>query len=114
MTLREEIRKLAEKVEDTRDWREDFLVENGRYSCVCVCCKHVFTGHKRRGVCRTCTTESSILAWIRLVLEREPSAEMLQAAHMRHFSYGEDPQGSMYRGVYRAMTAQLLKELEEK
>lgn len=42
-----------------RDWAEDFSHENGNYLCRCCECGHIFCGHKRRVVCRTCTTEKA-------------------------------------------------------
>ena len=36
------------------DWPEDFGHENGQYLCSCVHCERVFTGHKRRVVCKLC------------------------------------------------------------
>lgn len=40
-----------------RDWEEDFEHENGDYECRCVTCKLMFYGHKRRVVCRACSTK---------------------------------------------------------
>jgi hypothetical protein len=37
-----------------RDWEEDFLLENGKYLCMCSCCKIVFMGYKRRYICKVC------------------------------------------------------------
>ena len=75
MTLREELRKLAEKsYQDCCDFERSSIE----------------------------IIESAILAGIRLVLERKPSQEMLIA-------------GSLHSSApirYRAMTAQLLKELD--
>jgi hypothetical protein len=39
-----------------RDWTEDFPHENGNYMCRCCVCKRLFAGHKRRVVCKTCST----------------------------------------------------------
>lgn len=39
-----------------RDWPEDFAHENGQYFCTCSVCDRQFTGHKRRVVCKLCTT----------------------------------------------------------
>lgn len=36
------------------DWPEDFALENGNYTSVCVTCGLAFTGHKRRFVCKAC------------------------------------------------------------
>ena len=36
------------------DWPEDFSHENGNYQCECYYCKAIFTGHKRRVVCKEC------------------------------------------------------------
>lgn len=40
-----------------RDYTEDFPLENGNYMCKCFGCKQLFTGHKRRVVCKRCSTE---------------------------------------------------------
>jgi len=37
-----------------KDWPEDFSHENGNYQCRCVGCGELFTGHKRRVVCKEC------------------------------------------------------------
>lgn len=37
-----------------RDWAEDFEHENGNYRSVCIKCRHPFTGHKRRSICKAC------------------------------------------------------------
>ena len=42
-----------------KDWPEDFSHENGNYSCRCTFCGGVFTGHKRRVVCKVCATAST-------------------------------------------------------
>ena len=39
-----------------RDFPEDFRAENGRYLCLCVGCDYTFFGHKRRVMCRLCST----------------------------------------------------------
>lgn len=58
------------------------------------------------------TVESAILAGIKLVLEREPSAGMIIAAsEYRNAAIKQDEPWTSH-GTYRAMTAQLLKELE--
>lgn len=41
-----------------RDWPQDAGHENGRYTCQCVECGLIFTGHKRRVVCRSCAVPS--------------------------------------------------------
>jgi len=42
-----------------RDWPEDFSHENGQYMNTCVYCKLVFTGYKRRVVCKACHSNES-------------------------------------------------------
>lgn len=37
-----------------RERGEDFSHENGKYSNYCLTCKELFTGHKRRLVCKLC------------------------------------------------------------
>lgn len=36
------------------DFTEDFKHENGNYTCHCQSCGRVFTGHKRRVICKVC------------------------------------------------------------
>ena len=38
------------------DWPEDFTHENGQYCCQCCYCFEMFTGHKRRVVCKSCSS----------------------------------------------------------
>ena len=40
------------------DWPEDFADENGNYYCTCVWCAKVFSGYKRRIVCKACHTKN--------------------------------------------------------
>lgn len=40
-----------------KDWKEDWRFENGNYFCTCMFCKELFTGHKRRVVCKLCAIE---------------------------------------------------------
>ena len=93
MTLREEIRKLAEK-----EWADIQNTEGNAEDEEYI-----------RNI------ESAILAGIKLALEQEPSHETLLAGFD---AIAEIPrQGTRRRHmqpIYRAMTAQLLKELEEK
>lgn len=42
-----------------RDWEEDFELENGVYESQCCRCQNMFTGHKRRVICRRCVHEVS-------------------------------------------------------
>ena len=42
----------------SRDWQEDFSHENGNYECHCVECGQTFCGHKRRVICKLCTTKT--------------------------------------------------------
>lgn len=42
-----------------KDWPEDFDGENGNYLCLCVGCDHVFKGHKRRVMCKECSTPAA-------------------------------------------------------
>lgn len=39
-----------------RDWPEDFEHENGNYMNTCCECRNTFTGHKRRFICKACST----------------------------------------------------------
>jgi hypothetical protein len=55
--------------------------------------------------------ENTIIAAIKLVLEREPSGPMCEAGDdNNHYRYR--PAGEHVATIYRAMTAQLLKELD--
>lgn len=38
----------------TKDWEEDFHLENGNYSNKCCICGCIFLGYKRRVVCKRC------------------------------------------------------------
>ncbi len=38
------------------DWGEDFEHENGNYMNICWHCKTQFRGHKRRVICKKCST----------------------------------------------------------
>jgi hypothetical protein len=38
-----------------RNWIEDASHENGNYECRCCECGHIFTGHKRRVLCKFCS-----------------------------------------------------------
>ena len=44
-------------VNNEGNWPEDFDHENGHYQNICVFCKQMFTGHKRRIFCKTCSME---------------------------------------------------------
>ena len=49
-----------------RDWPEDFEHENGEYMNTCCECKNTFTGHKRRFICKACSTSQGgeAVAWM--------------------------------------------------
>ena len=36
------------------DWVEDFDKDNGQYQCKCTRCTEMFTGYKRRVLCKVC------------------------------------------------------------
>ena len=40
-----------------RSWDEDKTHENGNYNCICCHCGRIFTGHKRRVICKACITD---------------------------------------------------------
>lgn len=44
--------------ESERDWPEDYAFENGHYLNCCMLCGKMFSGHKRRVVCKKCHVES--------------------------------------------------------
>jgi hypothetical protein len=37
-----------------KNWTEDFPAENGCYANICIHCKEMFYGHKRRAICKDC------------------------------------------------------------
>ena len=51
-------KELLEEIQLTRNWKEDFTHENGNYNCICIQCKNEFTGHKRRVICKICSSKS--------------------------------------------------------
>jgi hypothetical protein len=46
-------------LEDSRNWTEDYPHENGNYQNLCYTCNRFFYGHKRRVICRDCTTAAA-------------------------------------------------------
>lgn len=42
----------------SKDWTEDFKLENGNYTCTCYVCDSQFIGYKRRAICRECHIEA--------------------------------------------------------
>ena len=46
---------------ERRSWPEDFAHENGNYTCTCCECGETFIGHKRRVVCKVCSTSPKCL-----------------------------------------------------
>lgn len=70
------------------DWPEDSSHENGNYNCICYKCKRVFTGHKRRVVCKLCATpieELQQLAakWSPEGVQRQINEEFIKQLHSR-------------------------------
>jgi len=55
-------------VESERDWPEDFDHENGKYQNRCMECKQTFMGHKRRVICKKCSTPD----WIEISKRKPP------------------------------------------
>lgn len=43
------------------DWPEDFKHENGNYCNICAVCKTIFSGYKRRIVCKVCSRKEPSL-----------------------------------------------------
>lgn len=39
---------------ESLDWKEDFSHENGMYQGICLSCRQLFYGHKRRMICKGC------------------------------------------------------------
>lgn len=52
--MMENSESLSDLIRSGRNWTEDYIHENGKYTNVCAKCKSVFLGHKRRVVCRKC------------------------------------------------------------
>lgn len=50
--------KYWRKVTNSSDWPEDFTHENGQYRNTCTDCGGLFTGHKRRMMCKDCSTHT--------------------------------------------------------
>ena len=48
------IQRVIRNMPTEKDWQEDWPHENGKYTCTCVACGGIFTGHKRRVICRAC------------------------------------------------------------
>lgn len=42
-----------------RSYPEDFTHENGNYFCSCIVCSKQFCGHKRRMVCKRCSSQET-------------------------------------------------------
>ena len=53
-SIREAIDEAMKTTHNTKDWPEDFALENGNYECQCICCVGKFTGLKGRYLCKTC------------------------------------------------------------
>jgi hypothetical protein len=58
-----------------RNWDEDFLHENGNYVNNCVSCRLYFRGHKRRVICKKCSSTPDP------VKEDETSGQRQSLAH---------------------------------
>lgn len=48
----------SEPITVTRDWVEDFTLENGQYYCQCRDCGNQFIGYKRRIICKVCADKN--------------------------------------------------------
>lgn len=59
----------------SRNWTEDFELENGQYMDGCIECKTEFIGHKRRVVCKTCANLATANATIATLTEQLAAAE---------------------------------------
>lgn len=80
---------LKDSTHDERSWPEDAGHENGDYSCLCSHCGRVFTGHKRRMLCKVCSTSTERAVEVEAAtkpVSQEPSdSEMaLNAKRYRH------------------------------
>lgn len=45
------------RIDDPRNYPEDFPGENGNYICNCAVCGNDFLGYKRRCECKLCRTK---------------------------------------------------------
>jgi hypothetical protein len=50
---------LKDSTHEERSWREDAGHENGNYSNACCECGRMFLGHKRRVICKVCSTHGA-------------------------------------------------------
>lgn len=50
------------QLDDSRNWTEDYPHENGEYQNFCYSCNRFFVGHKRRIICRDCSTAAAAKA----------------------------------------------------
>lgn len=50
---------LKDSTHAERSWPEDASHENGNYSVVCGNCGRLFTGHKRRVLCKVCSAPAA-------------------------------------------------------
>jgi len=48
------ITDMMREQEDSRNWTEDYCLENGKYYNRCSECGETFLGYKRRRVCKLC------------------------------------------------------------
>lgn len=55
------------KVDDSKNWIEDFEHENGNYINACKICNSDFKGHKRRVFCKDCATTKPIFEHGKLI-----------------------------------------------
>lgn len=53
--LGKEIQKvIGSNIPESKNWTEDYHLENGQYLNTCCHCKSTFIGYKRRVVCKEC------------------------------------------------------------
>ena len=44
----------SEVLKSSKNWKEDFVYENGNYMNTCLACDSQFLGYKRRMLCKEC------------------------------------------------------------
>ena len=67
------------------DFPEDAGLENGSYACRCVVCRIEFVGHKRRVICKACSTivkSQTFDEWLRTVCFQAPTPEAEDLARL--------------------------------
>lgn len=61
------------------DYPEDFELENGKYHRRCCKCKIIFTGHKRRVICKHCMVQDLLKSVGDFYEDQELTSEMAKS-----------------------------------